>query len=364
MNNLILSQWEQEVESHLPCLNTWQVTNVALMSYAVMKAEGSQQQKIARQMRGLEKVASGTRRIRRFLANKRLPMAVIWVEWVYWVISVLGLKKISLLVDETKLHDRLAVMVVGVAWQRRCIPLVWRCYKANKAEAYPAEGQVGMISGLLALVKQGLPADCKVLVLADRGIGCSPDLCRAVEALGWHFLFRVTCQTKVVTTEAEYTIAQQVQPGQIWSVEGQVFKQRGRISGRALALWSLGYDEPWALVTNDPQGTGHQYAERNWQEQSFRDLKTGGWHWNESLIRKPEHMSRLLLILVIAYAWTIALGSQAVKANRHHPLIRRAQALPERCYSLFREGLDFLCEQLEDHSRFCGMVFFADFCFP
>jgi hypothetical protein len=55
MNNAILSQWEEEVEAHLPCLNSWQVTNVAQMSNGVMKAEGSQQQKVARKMRGREK---------------------------------------------------------------------------------------------------------------------------------------------------------------------------------------------------------------------------------------------------------------------------------------------------------------------
>jgi Transposase DDE domain len=266
-------------------------------------------------------------------------------------------------VDETKRHDRIAVMVVGVAWQKRCLPLVWRCYEANKAEAYPAEGQVAMLSQLLALVKAGLPDGCAVLVLADRGIGCSPDLCRAVTALGWRYLFRLTGQTKIVTTETEYTIARQVQPGEIWAAAGLVFKQRAHIPGRALALWAVGYDEPWALVTNDPHLTGHEYARRNWQEQSFRDLNSGGWHWDESLIRRPDHVTRWLVILVIAYCWTVALGSQALKVGRGQPLIRRAQALPERCYSLFPDGLDFLCEQLEDLSRFSGIVFCADFRF-
>ena len=29
----------------------------------------------------------------------------------------------------------------------------------------------------------------EVLVLADRGIGTSPDLCRAVAGIGWHYGF-------------------------------------------------------------------------------------------------------------------------------------------------------------------------------
>ena len=75
-----------------------------------------------------------------------------------------------------------------------------------------------------------------VLVLADRGISCSPALCRAVEALQWHYLFRVTCQTKIVTADGDYAIAQQVQPGDVWMQSGRVFKQRGRIPAHAHAL--------------------------------------------------------------------------------------------------------------------------------
>ena len=93
--------------------------------------------------------------------------------------------------------------MVGVAWEKSCLPLVWRTYRANEAAAYPAEGQVAMIEGLLGLVKAGLPEGCQVLVLADRS--CSPELCHAVERLGWHYLFRVTCQTKLVTPHGDYT---------------------------------------------------------------------------------------------------------------------------------------------------------------
>src|SRR5262249_17986006 len=157
---------------------------------------------------------------------------------------------------------------------------------------YPAEGQVKLIEGLLQQVHSALPADQPVLVLADRGIGTSPDLCRAVAGLGWHYLFRVTCQTRVVTDTVDYTIAQQVQPGATWRMEGEVFKQRGHIPAHARALWRVGYDEPWALVTNDARLTGHEYARRNWQEQSFRDLKSGGWHWGESRVREANHTER------------------------------------------------------------------------
>ncbi len=348
MNAQTVYQWTEEIGKWLGAvLNSWQVVNVGLMSYAVIKGEGSQQQRMARAMRSGERVDSAARRIRRFISNPGINVALFFVYWVAWVAGCIGDKRVTLLVDETKLHDKLGVMVVGLAWQKRCLPLAWRVYRANAQASYPPEGQVAVITQLLQIVNAGLPDGCEVCVLADRGIGCSPKLCQAVRALGWHFLFRVTCQTKLVNADGEFTIAHQVQPGQMWLADGLVFKRRGRIPAHARAVWSVGYAEPWALVTSDPTLTGYEYAQRHWQEQSFRDLKSAGWHWNDSRLRNPDHAARLLIVLVIAYVWVVALGSQAVAAGRAAALVARAQRPPARLRSLFREGLDFFAECVE-----------------
>ncbi len=184
-------------------------------------------------------------------------------------------------------------------------------------------------------------------MLADRGIGCSPELCRAVAALGWYYLFRLTCQTKIVTESGDYTIAQQVQPGDIWAASGLVFKQRGRIPAHARALWEVGYDEPWALVTNDERLTGHEYARRNWQEQSFRDLKSGGWQWGQSRVRLPAHVERLLgscqrLMLVITIRFTASRLTRLTPCIPP-PLQRRRTGVLQRWFALF-------CRIVERHT--------------
>jgi len=360
MNYKLLYQWEELLAAHLPGLNSWQLDNVALLSYGIIEAGSCQQEAVARQINGAEKLESTIRRWRRFLDNSALAVEQVSEEWTRWVLSSLGSKQVTLLVDETKVHERIAAMVVGVAWEGRCIPLVWRVYAANKAAAYPAEGQVKMIEGLLQRVQKSLKEPFEILLLADRGIGTSPDLCRAVDALGWHYLFRVTCQTKVVTEERDYTIAQQVQAGDIWTMEGKVFKQRGRIPAYARALWQVGYDEPWALVTNDERLTGHEYARRNWQEQSFRDLKSGGWQWGTSRIRLPDHADRLFLLLTLAYGWVLALGTQAVAFGLGRALIQRPDGSWRRQVSLFKEGLRFFVDVVRRFSVCLGLSFIPD----
>jgi len=346
MHLSLLYQWIDDLAMHLPCLNSWQLENLALFSLGVIEAESSQQMTIARKVACGEQVASAERRLRRFIANDKLALTRFFGEWTRWIMSRLEGETITLLVDETKLADRLAIMLVGVAYEGRCIPLAWCCYTANNAEAYPAEGQVALITTLLDAVAAGLPAGKKVLLLADRGIGTSPDLCRNVAAMGWHYLFRVTKQSKIITADGDFTIYEQVTPGETWGADGLIFKQRGRIPAHARAIWSDGYDEPWALVTNDPTLTGYEYARRNWQEQSFRDLKSGGWQWSSSQIRCPERMARFLLILVVAYAWVLGVGSYAIHWGRARSLTRRPTGGYRRQWSIFKEGLQFFADYI------------------
>ena len=360
MNFSLLYQWSEALANHLPSLNSWQIDNLSLFSIGVIRSESCQQEQVARQVSCGEKVASTARRWRRFLANVSFPLDVFFREWTAWVVRCFEGRDIYLLVDETKLQDRFGIMMLGLAWEGRCIPLAWQCYVANSSADYPLVGQVGMIARLLDCIAPAIPPSKHVVVLADRGIGTSPDLCRVVMRHGWHFLFRVTCQSKICTDQGDYTIANMVQPGEIWAAEGLVFKQRGRIPASARAIWSDGYAEPWALVTNDPQLTGFEYARRNWQEQSFRDLKSQGWQWDRTAVRKPDHLARLLVILVIAYAWTLALGSYAVQSGRAQPLTKDTQGHLRRHWSLFKEGLQCFTEFVQRHTVCLTLSFVPD----
>lgn len=366
MNVQLLYQWEEKIREHLPSLNSWQTANVALFSYGVIRAQSCDENRIAQQVVEGEKLASTQRRWRRFLSNAAFPLREFFEEWTRWVVSALKMSEITLLVDETKLQDQMGVMMVGIAWEGRCLPLAWRVYLANSKADYPAEGQVEMILDLLRIIKAGLPPHVSVLVLADRGIGTSPALCRGVASLGWRYLFRVTSMTKVIADDETYTIADQVQSGGIWYKWGKVFKKRGQLPALAIALWEKGYDEPWVLVTNDRRLTGHEYARRNWQEQAFRDLKSGGWHWGDSRIRQPAHTARLLVVLVMAYVWMVALGSQAVAKGVARPLVKRSDGKLRRRWSLFKEGVHYFFDILQRQRSPAGLdfVFIRDQRFP
>jgi hypothetical protein len=363
MPTSLLYQWENEIASHFPGLNSWQQSNLALFSYGVMRAKSCQQRAVSVQL-AEELGAAGAswesyeRRLQRFIANPACRVSAACRAWLGWVWQALGSPaQWTVLVDETKLSDHLSIMLLGVAYEQRCIPLVWQCYTP---EQYPRCGQVGLVMNLLMHVKKALPAHLDCLVLVDRGIGTSPRLCQLVdEVLNWRYLFRVTCQTKIVTAAGDYTIARQVQPGEVWCASGRIFKKRGKLPGHARAIWTIGYDDPWALVTNDPHLSGFEYARRNWQEQSFKDLKSAGWQWGQSQVWLPDHARRLLLVLAVAYGWTLALGAHVFRTCQQARPKVFADGRRERRYSLFTEGWLYFCAMIVQPHRAQVHLWFA-----
>jgi hypothetical protein len=185
-----------------------------------------------------------------------------------------------------------------------------------------------------------VPNGSTVRVLADRGIGTSPELMRGIMALKWTFLFRVTKQSKLILPDgAEVTFYNQVEaPGQTYSASGSVFKKRGRIPAHVRVLWREDAQERWALVTNDAHLTGWEYAQRMWIEQAFRDLKSHGWQVEQSTLDDPQRMERLWIVLVVAYAWMLLLGQSVAAAGGAARRERRANGTYTRRWSLFREG--------------------------
>lgn len=337
MNLRKLYQWVGKTSKDWDGVTRHFRENVQVFSRGVVRSQSSQVRKIAGAAGG--KADSQRRRLQRFLGRKQ-PQAAFFTHWTRSVANAVKRKQLVLVVDETKLKAELGVMVVGLAYENRCIPLAWRVYRANSQADYPAEGQVGMILSLLKHVQAGIPKGKVVRVLADRGIGTSPQLMRGIMALGWTFLFRVTKQSKIILDDGQaVTFYQQVKrPGETYLATGRVFKKRGRLPAHVRVLWRPDAQERWALVTNDPSLSGWEYAQRMWIEEAFRDLKSHGWQVEAASLVDPERMSNLWVLLVVAYAWMLLLGAQLVAQGLGAACKRLPDSTFVRRWSLFREG--------------------------
>lgn len=359
-----LYRWQQRVRHAFGCLGCWQVIGLALYSYGVVIARQCAPSRVAEKLPLVGKADSVQRRLERWLDNDRIDWQRCCQTWARWVLGHYSGQRLILLVDETKLGNQLSAMVVGVAYRGCCIPLAFWCYPPKE---WPLK-QVVLIETLLRWIAPSIPPGVIPLVQADRGIGTSPDLLRAIVALGWHFEVRVQKNTRLQReAQPDCPLAALVsQAGQTWRGQGQVFKKAGWLQAEVRVVWGQAYRECWCIVTNCPAVTGWEYAVRYWQESSFRDLKSDGWQWQASRIWTPAHANRLLLVLSLAYAWVLTLGTLVCTDAE---LARWVTKGRQPTYSIFRLGLR-LWEQLMGqvstilcrltHDYLCFLPYFPD----
>lgn len=273
------------------------------------------------------------KRLSRFLSNPRISDELLSQAWVRWVAERYGSAHWVILVDETKLGEHLTVMMVGLAYRQRAIPLLWRCYSPK---AYPQEGQVSLIGELLTRLRLLVPPAITLTVQADRGIGTCPDLIRLLDRLQLQYLLRVQGQVRLRLRHGQiHALTTLVKPGESWCGQAEVFKKAGWLRLYVRLEWQLGHVSPWCLVTNSPWRQARDYALRAWHEHSFRDLKSFGFGWHASHTWHPPHAHRLLFVLALAYSWVL---SQAVLFTPEERLSLSLSRTTPRL-SLFQRGL-------------------------
>ena len=334
-------QWTATLTAQLSCLSKPQAKVVAAFSWGVAVARRCTLRIVAEALPWFGKPDTVERRLQRLLANPRLDWQASATALASWILERWASQAtIVLLVDETSLQSHLKAMVVSLAYRGRALPVAWWCYRQD---AWPM-GQVELIISLLDQLAPILPAGRTVLVQADRGIGTSPGLLRAIEARGWYFLVRVQRGVHVQVDGHEVEVGMLApKPGARWGGAVQVFKKAGWCSWWVVAQWPKRYGQPWLLVTNWPEAQPAWYGLRMWEEAAFKDLKSSGWQWHRSHVRCPEHANRLWLILALATAWMTSLGTQVVRSK----LLRREFTRGHRRqYSVLQLGLRLFSRSL------------------
>jgi hypothetical protein len=334
-------QWFEEIKKQFNELNKWQALGLTMISYGIIKARRAQASIIAEELPEFGKASTVERRVQRWNANPRIEVLAQCVSWMKWVMRNYEGDCFYLLVDETKISDRIGCMMISLAVHNRAIPLIWRCYRANSAIDYPSEGQVKMIGQLLCAALAVIPKTKNAVLEADRGIGNSSNMMREVSDSEGNFLFRVTQAAIFTSKEGRSTPLKELAvPGEEWHGTGTLFTKHRQVECEVHIHWEDGQEEPWCLATNLSGLTGKEYAIRVWQEESFRDLKSGGWQWQVSLIRNPEIVERLLLPMALAYAWCVSLGLLFLEQDTETQLL--VDCVREHIkYCVFRMGLRF-----------------------
>jgi hypothetical protein len=336
----VLYHWSAEVSKSFTALSKPEASALSAFSLGVARAESCTLSRVAEALPWVGKADTVERRLQRFLDNDKIQLQAGCENLAGWVLSnlIFAGRTLVLLVDETTLAEHLKVMAVSLAYRGRAMPLAWWCYHE---EHYPMK-QVQLIDTLLGWIAPHIPPGYEVLVQADRGIGTSPALLRCIQQRGWHFLVRVQGTVRILPEGQQQSVPFKrlvTRPGQQWSGWVRAFKKAGWRRCWAIAFWGQGYQEPWLLLTDWQLLQGPAYGWRMWEELGFRDFKSYGWNWQKSHVWDPAHANRLWLVMALAYAWVLSLGTQAA----HLLVLRRQVSRGKRLrHSLFVLGLRVL----------------------
>src|SRR6202795_3248888 len=215
------------------------------------------------------------KQVDRLLSNQNID---VWDSFARWVPHLIGSRKeIVVAMDWTDFErDGQATLALNlVTGHGRATPLLW--VTVWKEEL--TEQRNDFEDACLLRLKQLVPPDCAVTILADRGFG-DHKLFKFLDDLGFGYVIRFRGNIHVTDAAGE------TRPAADWvGKSGRARKLRGaRVTashaykvGAVVCVHARDMKEPWCLAASDaeaPAGTLiKQYARRWTIEPSFRDTK-------------------------------------------------------------------------------------------
>lgn len=335
----MVQQWTDSVNNLFSSLHGHMTKALACFSFAMCLSSHCHSGKLAAAAVSAAKPASTRRRLERLLANDALDGAAALAELAAGILKDRIGQKLLLVLDETPGPGDMRSMRLGLAYRKRLLTLAAVCYPKDKPPMFMPR-LIGRMLKQLALL---MPPGVQVNFLCDRGLAW-PSVMDCVRKLGWAHVLRLQKSTQVKLPDGRIASAGDLlkRRGRRWHGRATIFKKAGWREAHLSIVWDKRSKEPWILAapTDGLHGlhAACAYAKRNWCEQSFRDEKSSGFSWDQSHIRDPDRMMKLIVVMTLASLLSISLGTWLLKNGR------RRQLDPHRFrrLSLFQLGLRWL----------------------
>jgi hypothetical protein len=341
--NHLYHTWMRQICELRPGQRITQVRNFVWLIVGIYQSRSVHLSKIAVKIPGPAMLLSITRRLSRFLDNPAVcvrewyePIAFQWLQ-AQWF----GLGEIRLIVDGTKVGFGHQLLMVGLAYRKRAIPIAWTWaqYVRGHSSAFKQ-------LALLNYVRKLLPVDAVVFLVGDCEFG-SVEVLKWLDQWHWYYVLRQKSDTCIWLNQENE-----------WKPFGSFVYQAGESrwlgSGcltakeiypvNLLAHWQTGEDEPWCLATNLPDRvmTLRYYRRRMWIEEMFGDLKKHGFDLESTMLRSFLRLSRLTLAVACLYVWLVSTGGRTIHQGLRHLVDRHDR----RDLSIFQIGFRFIQRRL------------------
>lgn len=209
--------------------------------------------------------------------------------------------RVVLIMDQTKASDRHQILMLSLRFGERALPLAWRVETTQGAIGFAVQKE------LLNAAAAWLPPQAKVCLMADRFYG-TPDLIAFAIAKSWGYRLRVKSNLRVFAGGHRTSLADHVTDKQPYLVD--VALTHRRIVTNIGIINEPGHAEPWIIAMSDAPGylTTLDYSARWGIEPMFCDFKSRGFGLEQSQLRTPDRLGRLLLVMSLALYFAVSTG--------------------------------------------------------
>ncbi len=318
------------------------LTNMAFLMIGIFGAHSVQTGKLAASIPLYIKKLSIVRRMERFLDNGAVRVRS-WYEpiarWLIQAASVTG--ELSLVWDSTKVSAHHRLVLVGIAYRQRVIPLAWTWVRTSRGHC-----STHLQLALLSYVRSLLPTGVHVSLVGDCEFGHMP-LVTTLQEWHWDYVLRQSGHQLVdVASEPDWLRLDALIQRGAWRFLNDVhLTATHQVPTHLLLAWERRYPTPWLLATNltNPRQILRLYHRRMWIEETYGDLKDNGFDLERSALEHFLRLSRLTLAVALLYVWFLAFGADQVQRG----LRAEVDRADRRDLSLFRIAWDSLQRALQ-----------------
>jgi len=275
-----------------------QVVTLAMMISGIVLSRNAQLSAMSSEIPTEAKEKSIEMRMRRWVKDE-IDVETVYMPFARQILEVLAHLPVVLVMDGSQVGRGCMVLMVGVLYQRRALPIAWLVYKGKKGHA-SAERHMQALEKVCPL----LPKDSEVVLLGDAEYDTTEMIEWIEKNTAWKYVLRTSPQIYVQKEQQGQSIRDHpLEKGQVLFLSQVGFTQTAALTLNVVGWWTSRYEEPIFLVTNldNPYQACRYYRRRFRIETFFSDQKSRGFHIHKSHLADPARLSRLLIAACLAY---------------------------------------------------------------
>ena len=322
------------------------VVTLAMMITGIVMGKKAQLSVMSAEIPYSAKDKSIEMRMRRFVKHEKIDVEATYMPFAQQILTSLVTEPLILAMDGSQVGRGCMVLMVGVIYHSRLLPIAWIVYKGKKGHT-TAERHIDVLKKVLPLV----PEKSEVVLLGDAEYDTTEMLSWVETETSWHFAMHTSPSILVKSGATWEKIKEfRVRKGRLRMISDVDFTKSSALPTNLVVWWGAEYEDPIYLVSNLPNGSlACWYYRRRFRiETFFSDQKSRGFHIHKSHLSNPERISRLLIAACLAYIWMVSLGLLTL-SNGDHKLIDRTDRVDK---SIFRLGVDWLRYVLKKNKPF------------